>query len=990
MGKKPGFVSESQFSTRRAITIRDIAAAMGSMEAAMAWLGSLTPAEKAVKLYEWEFWARPEQYLPTHRKWIYWACIAGRGFGKALALDTPIATPSGWSTMGLLRAGDFVFDEWGAQCRVLAAHPVQIGRPCFKVKFSDGSTIIADEDHLWTTIDRRARKAQRRSVSPQSGPHTLTTREIAASLYDGKEVNHAIPCAGPLQCADAVLPIDPYLLGIWLGDGSSNGAEITTADPEIVEAFEAAGFRMTARKHGNSGLAETYSIAAETGSRRCATTGRMIATGDALRTKLATLGVLGRKHVPPLYLRASAAQRLALLQGLFDTDGYCSAKTGSAEFCSTSKDLAAGARELALSLGFKAVTYEGRATLSGRDCGPKYRVCFTAHRETPIFRLARKVLAQPLRGAQADRAYRRYIVAVEPVPSVPVRCITVDSPSRLYLAGDAMIATHNTRTGAEAVRQWIKQGFRYVNLIGATFDDAEKIMVSGESGILAICPPAERPRWISNKKELRWPNGAISLVFSAEEPDRLRGKQSDKIWCDELACVVAGTLVRTSAGERPIETISIGDLVWTRKGLRRVADAWQSSPSTDVWEVETSTGATLIGTPNHPVFAADNGFVPLAFLRSGVILETWDQNQAVGNAGSNSIAPTLERSVVHDNAGTAIVVRLRKLPLRMAVYNLSVEGEEEYYANGLLVHNSWRYADTWDQAQLGLRLGREPQAVITTTPRATTTIKDLLKDPETIVTMGSTYANKANLSKAFIHKVIRKYEGTRMGRQELLAELLEDVPGALWNRALIDKHRINDPKLVPVMRRIVVAIDPAASSGKNDDGKDNVVAADGFGCTGIVAAGIAENGQGYVLADLSGHFLPHEWAKTAIARYHLLKADRIVAERNNGGDMVESTIRMADKNVPVTLVWASKGKFTRAEPISMLYEQGLIHHVGTFPQLEDQMCAMTPDFDRKAAGYSPDRLDAMVWAFTELMVGYQQDIPIVAPFVHRVPRQAFP
>ena len=242
-----------------------------------------------------------------------------------------------------------------------------------------------------------------------------------------------------------------------------------------------------------------------------------------------------------------------------------------------------------------------------------------------------------------------------------------------------------------------------------------------------------------------------------------------------------------------------------------------------------------------------------------------------------------------------------------------------------------------------------------TTPRPTKLIRELLarEGRDVAVTRGSTYENRANLAPGFFDQVIRKYEGTRLGRQELNAKLLDDTPGALWNNGIIDAAR---QAAAPNLARIVVAIDPAASSGENADE------------TGIVIVGKDTQGHGYVLADASGKHPPVEWAKTAIAAYRAHHADRIVAERNNGGAMVEATIRMVDGNVPVTTVWASRGKVARAEPVSALYEQGRVHHIGTFPQLEDQMCAFTTDFDRATAGYSPDRVDALVWALTDLLV----------------------
>src|SRR5271155_683241 len=268
---------------------------------------------------------------------------------------------------------------------------------------------------------------------------------------------------------------------------------------------------------------------------------------------------------------------------------------------------------------------------------------------------------------------------------------------------------------------------------------------------------------------------------------------------------------------------------------------------------------------------------------------------------------------------------------------------------------SWSHPETWDMLQFGLRLGRNPRCLVATTPRPTKLIRELLarEGRDVVVTRGSTYENRANLAPGFFDQVIRKYEGTRLGRQELNAELLEDTPGALWSPGIIDAAR---QAAAPTLVRIVVAIDPAATSGEDADE------------TGVVVVGKDNQGHGYVLADASGKYQPIEWAKIAIAAYRAHHADRIVAERNNGGAMVEATIRMVDTNVPVTTVWASRGKVARAEPVSALYEQGRIHHVGGFPALEDQMCGFTSDFDRQRAGYSPDRVDALVWAVADLLV----------------------
>lgn len=267
----------------------------------------------------------------------------------------------------------------------------------------------------------------------------------------------------------------------------------------------------------------------------------------------------------------------------------------------------------------------------------------------------------------------------------------------------------------------------------------------------------------------------------------------------------------------------------------------------------------------------------------------------------------------------------------------------------------WRYAEqTWDQLQFGLRLGTHPRQIVTTTPRPIKVVRRLIADPNTVVTRGRTFDNSANLAAPFLRQVEERYGGTRLGRQELEGEVLDDMPGALWAREDIDLHRKDAP---PEMERIIVAVDPAASSGEEADE------------TGIVAVGLARdpdgNQRGYVLADRSLRGTPDEWAAAAVRLYHELDADRIVAEKNQGGEMVEAVLRAKDRSIPITLVHASRGKIVRAEPISALYEQGRVHHVGRFDKLEDQMCLFTRDVDR-TPGNSPDRVDALVWGLSAI------------------------
>lgn len=355
-----------------------------------------------------------------------------------------------------------------------------------------------------------------------------------------------------------------------------------------------------------------------------------------------------------------------------------------------------------------------------------------------------------------------------------------------------------TRVGAETVRMWVRT-FPIVNLIGPTAASARDVMIEGESGILSICPPSERPEYLKGANQLRWPNGARSLIFSADEPERLRGPQCFKLWADELA--------------------------------------------------------------------------------------------------------------------------------------------------------AWRYPEAWDLAMLGLRLGVSPQAVVTTTPKPIRIVKELVANPSTIQTRGTTYDNRTNLAASFYTQIITKYEGTRLGRQELNAEILDDNPNAMFTHERIEADRVRERPAS--LNRIVVAIDPAVTSNEDSDE------------TGIMVCGV--DGQNsphfYVLEDLSGIYTPTEWGTKAVGAFKAFGADRILGEVNNGGDMVEMVIRNVDVSAPFRQVRATRGKEKRAEPIQGLYEQHRVHHVGCFPVLEDQMCDFNPaDPNQK----SPDHLDALVWALAEL------------------------
>ncbi len=373
-----------------------------------------------------------------------------------------------------------------------------------------------------------------------------------------------------------------------------------------------------------------------------------------------------------------------------------------------------------------------------------------------------------------------------------------------------------TRTGAEWTREQIKAGYRRGGMIAPTARDVRKVMIEGESGLLAVCHPSDIdshgkpigfPDYQPSKSRVVWPNGAQCDLYSAEEPERLRGPQHEFMWGDEIG--------------------------------------------------------------------------------------------------------------------------------------------------------AWAYPQTtWDMAMFGLRLGVRPKIMATTTPRPIPLIKMIVREPTTVRTHSTSSANRANLAPAFISQITRKYEGTRLGRQELGGELLEDVPGAIFTRAMIEKNRVT-ADLVPQMRRVVVAIDPSGATGKVDEdtGRNDI---------GIVVAGLGMDGNGYIFKDATLLDSPKVWGATAVRLYKDFLADRIVAEQNFGGGMVEFVIRAIDPMVSYRAVTASRGKTIRAEPVAALQERNMIKYVGAFPALEDELCNFTQN------GYvgesSPNRADAMVWAITDLML----------------------
>jgi deoxycytidine triphosphate deaminase len=352
--------------------------------------------------------------------------IVARIEGKALAIDTRVPTPAGWRTMGDLDVGDEVFGPDGQPIPVVGVSEVMTGRECREVVFSDHTRVIADADHLWEVWSNDDRRHGRVRV--------MRTRDMETDLRRGNGYRFRIDQTAPVEYAERDLPIDPYVLGVWLGDGTSTAAIVTSADPPILEELELAG---SAVRKASGPIA--YGVGGE-GHTRDSATGRYSRNGS-LSSRLRNLGLLGNKHIPGMYLRSSVAQRRALLAGLMDTDGYVDTQ-GRCDLTTINHDLAGQYHELIASLGYRPLIATKEAKLYGSFCGWRHEVTFTPHRV--VFRLPRKVARQRL---TQRFNFGRAIVGIRPTTSVPVRCIEVGSPRGLFLVTDSYIPTHNSSLG---------------------------------------------------------------------------------------------------------------------------------------------------------------------------------------------------------------------------------------------------------------------------------------------------------------------------------------------------------------------------------------------------------------------------------------------------------------------------------------------------------------------------------------------------------------
>lgn len=603
--------------------------------------------------YDWDLWARPNQLVYKDLEWEKWKNLvlcAGRGFGKGGSLDTPIRTASEWKTLGTIAVGDIVFDERGRMCNVTAVTDTYIPNKAYRLHFSDGTYLEVCDEHqfvTWTHRDRKAylRKGDRAKniedttrfpdnwvnwrktvhltdrsgktkvgINNDIGPKIRTTQDLVDTFVYGtrSDRNHCIPLAGPLQTPEAKdLPIDPYIYGLYLGDGGVRTGIIASHIEDYdhyKERISAVGYSVSdfrPQKDKQSGVFNVYGLVQQ----------------------LKKAGIFNDKSVDlsEIYLRASEHQRLELVRGLLDTDGSC-LKSGLVEFTNTNKYIIDLTYDLLVSLGQKPVLSGRWGKVYGVKKKWAYRLTFMPTRDD-IFSLPRKVDRIKMDGTlkQRLRNHHRMIVSYEEIDPIPMKCIQVDSPNSMYLLGRGLIPTHNTRVGAEYVRYLAENALvDRIALVGATNGDVNKVMIGGVSGILSVCPPWNMPYHSPTRKTLEWPNGVIAEYFSSVEPERLRGPQFGAAWLDEF-CLVAGTKIKTDKGFLPIELIEDGVTVVTRVGPKKVKKAWKTSDSAETITIRLSNGEDITCTNGHPIYIKNRGILKANSVAVGDVVYSYKE-----------------------------------------------------------------------------------------------------------------------------------------------------------------------------------------------------------------------------------------------------------------------------------------------------------------------------------------------------------------------------
>ena len=416
----------------------------------MSWQKAVIEAIFAIKIYNEEV----GRYV---RKYQEVLLVVGRKNGKALDVSTKIPTPNGWRTMADLKIGDEIFSVDGTASKVITMSPVRYNHDCYRVTFEDGAEIIADAEHLWTVTTRRKRT-----------PFLVTTAEMQKCFMHkradgkGREYKYRVPINLPVEYPYKALPISPYMLGVWLGDGESSGGRISCGKSDLAEML-------------NLVKTEGYTV---TSCRKDKTCFRFYVS--MLAPKLRRLNLINNKHIPKIYLQASIAQRWELLKGLMDTDGYCS-KNGECEFTQKSKAIVDGLTELLGSLGIKSSVRTKVPTIDGRECALVYRVIFFTDKTAPCFKLKRKIAR--LKHELNKRMQYKSIVDIKHVESVPVKCIGIDHPSQLYLAGEHFTATHNTPfASAISLAEWCCGEMGTKILFGSNdYDQADLLFMAADA-----------------------------------------------------------------------------------------------------------------------------------------------------------------------------------------------------------------------------------------------------------------------------------------------------------------------------------------------------------------------------------------------------------------------------------------------------------------------------------------------------------------------------